>query len=470
MPPTAERPTILILDDDEAALQSMRRTLRSHGFDDVAICDDSRKVLDMIDEHPVALLLLDLLIPHRSGEEVLADVKARHPNLPIVVVTAEQAVRPAIRCMKLGAIDYLLKPVNAERLVAVVEKGLEHGALQYECARLRAQFFGEENQDSGPFANIITDDPRMRRLFAYVDAISRGSQPVLIVGETGTGKELVARALHKASRASEPFVGVNAAGLEDSLFDDTLFGHRSGAFTGATRARRGMVEQAGAGTLFLDEIGDLSEASQVKLLRLLQEGEYYPLGSDASVRLRSRVVAATHKDPRELRPDLYYRLRTYRVDLPPLRERLGDLPRLVDHFLGVAARELGKLKPTVPAELFLYLQNYAFPGNVRELQGVVAGAVARHERGVMSVKSFLDQIEVAPVGGEPSTGPATLTFPFPLPTLREIERALVAEALRRMGGNQTAAARMLGVSRPTIGRIQRELGEQPPEAEVSEGS
>jgi len=451
--------SILVVDDEESALRAARRALRVHGFEHVLTCNDPRKALPMLDEHRVELLLLDLLMPQMSGEEVLEEVARQHPQLPVIVITAEQDVRTAVRCMKLGAADYLLKPVGAEQLAETVERVLEQSALRWENRRLREQFFAERLEHRECFEEILTEDPGMLRVFGYLEAISRGSHPVLITGETGTGKELVARALHRVSGRDGEFVAVNVAGLDDAMFSDTLFGHTPGAYTGATGKRGGMIERAGTGTLFLDEIGDLAEASQVKLLRLLQEGEYYSLGSDTPGRLRARVVAATHSDPSRFRQDLYYRLRSYHVRIPPLRDRLGDLPLLVDHLLGLAAEDLGKPKPTVPSELFLYLSNFDFPGNVRELRSMVFDAVARHEQGVMSLASFLElmgmseEAEPAPARAE-SDG---LPFPYPMPTLKQIDESAIAEALARVQGNQSAAARMLSVSRPTIARYLQRL-------------
>lgn len=383
-----EASSILIVDDEPTALRSFRRTLRSHGFEHVLTCGDSREALGIVRDHRISLLLLDLVMPHVGGEQILAEVSRLAPELPVVVVTAEQEVRAAVRCMKLGAVDYLVKPVETEQLVTTVERALEHSALVYENARLRERFFADRLAKPEAFSEIITSDPAMLRLFGFLEAISRGSYPILITGETGTGKELIARALHRASRSSGPFVAVNVAGLDDAVFADTLFGHRAGAYTGATMKRSGMIEAAGEGTLFLDEIGDLSEASQVKLLRLLQEREYFPLGSDSPSRLRARVVTATHKDPAELRQDLYYRLRSYRVRVPPLRERLSDLPRLLDHFLALAAEDLGKPVPKVPAEVLELLERSRFPGNVRELQALAFEAVARHEEGPLPLEPF----------------------------------------------------------------------------------
>lgn len=449
---TPARPaaSILVVDDEVAALNGVKRALRAHGFQNVHLCSDGREVLSRIAESQVELVLLDLIMPHVRGEEVLGQIAELHPQLPVIVVTAEYEVSTAVRCMKLGASDYLLKPVDGGQLIATVERGLEQSALEYECSRLRERFFGRGLERPETFEEIVTADGEMHRIFGYLEAISRSVHPVLVVGETGTGKELVARALHAASRRDGPFVAVNMGGLDDALAADTLFGHAAGAFTGAATARPGMVERAGEGTLFLDEIGDLQESTQVKLLRLLQEREYYPLGADQPLELRARVIAATNRDPQELRQDLYYRLRSYRVQIPPLRERRGDLPLLVDAFLARAAEDLGKPRPTVPPELFDYLASYDFPGNVRELQAIVFDAVARHEGGVMPIElftaSFAGREDAAP------DSPSELRFPEAMPSLRSLEQAAVQEALRRTNGNQSAAARLLGVSRPTIGR------------------
>jgi DNA-binding NtrC family response regulator len=460
--------SILVVDDEESALRGARRTLRAHGFEHVLTCDDPREVSSILEEHRVSLLLLDLLMPHLSGEEVLGEVTRLHPELPVIVVTAEQDARTAVRCMKQGATDYLLKPVTSEQLAETVERALEQSALRWENARLREQFFGEKVEHPECFEKILTRDPGMLRMFGYLEAISRGTHPVLITGETGTGKELVASALHEVSGREGNFVAVNVAGLDDTMFSDTLFGHTTGAFTGASGPRKGMIEQASGGTLFLDEIGDLVEASQVKLLRLLQEGEYYALGADTPGRLRARVVTATHRDPREFRQDLYYRLRAYHVRVPPLRERKGDLPLLVDHFLAQAAGDLDKAKPTLPPELFVYLASYDFPGNVRELRSMVFDAVARHGQGVMSMAPFLELMGISEDEDpeRPDAVPGDLRFPYPMPRLRHLEQAAVAVALERVQGNQSAAARMLGVSRPTIARhVQRLRGEEGADAD-----
>ncbi len=314
---------------------------------------------------------------------------------------------------------------------------------------------------SEAFAEIITRDQAMRAMFRYAEAIARSTHPVLITGETGTGKDLVARALHRLSGRSGEFVAVNVAGLDDTMFSDTLFGHTKGSYTGADRSRDGLIASAAEGTLFLDEIGDLTVASQVKLLRLLQDGTFYPLGADRPRQSRARVVVATNCDvvqavsARTFRQDLYYRLRTHHLTLPPLRERAEDLPLLVTHFLKKAARTFGKPAPIVPLALHQLLNSYDFPGNVRELEAMVVDAVARHRGATLSLQSFKD----ASSGNRPAeTGPradGTLrsmfeSFPKQLPNFREAEEALLSEALRRADGNQGVAAAILGISRQAI--------------------
>jgi len=314
----------------------------------------------------------------------------------------------------------------------------------------------------------------MRSIFQYVEAIARTSLPVLITGETGVGKELIARALHRLSGRSGEFVAVNVAGVDDTLFSDTLFGHRRGAFTGADRDRKGLIEQAQNGTLFLDEIGDLRPESQVKLLRLLAEGKYYPLGADMPKLSDARIVVATHRDLRALqqtgsfRKDLFYRLQAHHVHIPPLRERPEDIPILAAHFLEAAARTLGKKPPTAPKELFPLLQSYPFPGNVRELEAMVFDAVSRHKGGTLSLETFKDRTgrkeksardegRCRESDSKIENGQHAPTFPANLPTLKQAERALIREALRRAQGNQTLAASLLGISRRALNnRLSRE--------------
>ena len=314
------------------------------------------------------------------------------------------------------------------------------------------------------FGAIVTQSKSMYNIFSYVKAMASSTKPVLITGETGTGKELLAHSVHSESRDKKRLVAVNVAGLDDTMFSDTLFGHTRGAFTGASQARGGLITQAVDGTLFLDEIGDLSIPSQVKLLRLLEDGTYYPLGADSPRKIGARVIVATNADILEcvnrgtFRRDLYYRLKAHHLHLPPLRERKEDLPLLVDHFLEKAARDLNKPAPAPAPELYRLLETYDFPGNVRELDGMIADAVTRHQEqdAVLSLDTFKSIVRDR--DHRLQTGAADLADwlasrpNHPLPTLKEAEQVLIKEALQRANGNQTLAAKLIGVIRETLNR------------------
>ncbi|HYK02570.1 MAG TPA: sigma-54 dependent transcriptional regulator [Thermoanaerobaculia bacterium] len=446
--------TILIVDDEEVVLNGVRRTLRANGFDEVLMCADSRDVEPLLENEPVALMLLDLMMPHINGRELLERISSSHPEIPVIVVTAEQDVRIAVDCMKAGAYDYLLKPAGADELMATVRRALEHRELRDENARLRSKLLEQDLEQPRVFANLITADASMIRVFAYLEVIARGSHPALITGETGSGKELIARALHDLSGRRGPFVAVNVAGLDDTMFSDTLFGHRPGAFTGASGTRRGMIEQAGRGTLFLDEIGDLAEASQVKLLRVLQEREYHTLGDDVPKRLEARVIAATHQDLSRLRRDLYFRLRSYHVRIPPLRERLGDLPLLVNHIVREAAQDLGKQPPVVPERLYRALGRYDFPGNIRELRAMVFDAVARHTTGPLPVDPFIESMGTHDVDDDDTVrADVTRGDIISEPQWRDMERTNLLNALRRANwkiSGRGGAAELLHIKPSTL--------------------
>lgn len=462
--------TVLLVDDDAAVRRFERFALEQAGVGRVLECDDGRRAAELVGAEGVDLVLLDLSMPLVQGEEVLRQILEQHADVAIIMVSGQNDIARAVACMKLGAADYLAKPASASDLVEAASAVMSRRYVDQRLSRRRTEVLATQAlRQPEAFAEILTVDPGMIEMFHHVEGVARGTHPVFIAGETGTGKELVARALHACSGRRGRFVAVNVAGLDDTMFGDVLFGHRPGAFTGATAERKGMIDAASEGTLFLDEIGDLGEASQVKLLRVLQEKEYHPHGSDRPMPLTARIVTATHKDPERLRQDFYYRLRAYRIDVPALRERIGDLPLLVDHLLRMAAKDLGKRKPAVPAELMAYLATYDFPGNIRELQSLVFDAVARHDQGVMRLDAFLERVP-SPRRGEPGRLPAArdtgtnILFPRSLPTLRAIQEAAIQEAIGRSQGNLSAAARLLGVSRPTIHRVLKrepEAGEVP---------
>ena len=457
---TPELP-LLLVDDEAHALQSTERILVSAGITNVLTCQDPRKVAGILAEREICLVLLDLSMPHMNGEQLLTEVLSAYPEVPAIVVTGANEVETAVRCMRGGAIDYMVKPVEKSRLLSGVTRAIELRDLRRENEILRERMLADVEKCPEAFSEIVTNNAAMHSIFRYCEGIAKSQWPVLVTGETGVGKELLARALHALSGRKGPFVAVNAAGLDDNVFSDTLFGHVRGAYTGADQPRKGLIEQAAAGTLFLDEIGDLPNASQVKLLRVLQEREYYPLGSDVAKRTDTRVVCATNVDLGALqasgrfRRDLYHRLKTHHVCIPPLRKRIDDIPILVDHFLEKAATALGKKKPSPPKELYALLATHAFPGNVRELESMVSDAVSHHSSRMMSMAVFETHISQEDVPQEPGTdGAAGSSYAFfdRLPTLRESTNMLISEAMRRAEGNQSIAARLLGISRTALNK------------------
>ena len=464
-PAISQRP-VLLVDDEPALLRSASLLLRSAGITPILTLDDSRMVLPRLAEEPMGAVVLDLTMPHLSGQALLAQITAHAPDLPTIVMTATHDLETAVQCMQAGAIDYLVKPVDKHRLVASVRRALERRALQ-EVGSLTERPRCDTPHQRQAFAEIVTQNPTMHALFRYVAAIAQSPQPVLITGETGTGKELLARAIHRLTAPRGDFVAVNVAGLDDQVFADTLFGHTRGAFTGADRPREGLITRAEEGTLFLDEIGDLAAVSQVKLLRLLQEGTYYPLGADRPRQSRARVVVATNRDVGQdvqrgtFRKDLYYSLRAHHVQLPPLRARRDDLALLVTYCLTKAAAALHKPVPTPPLALYQLLNTYTFPGNVRELEAMIFDAVARHQGGSLSLQAFKDAMGTGRslLAGEPWSNAALASQSAwdaePLPTLKEAEDTLIAAALRHADGNQGVAAGLLGMSRQALNKRLR---------------
>lgn len=464
--------SILMVDDEKPWLKSLTRSLKSQGkFDNLIPCSDSREVMPLLERHDIGLVLLDLTMPHISGEILLRRIKKEHPHVLVVILSGMNQVEAAVRCMQLGAYDYFVKTAEEERLMDGVRRAVELAELQRENQSLRRRFFNDDLEHPQVFAPIITRNPAMHAVFRYLESVTPSRHPILILGESGVGKELIARAVHRLSRSDGSLVTINVAGLDDAMFADTLFGHLKGAFTGADKSRPGLIEAAAGGTLFLDEIGDLSVSSQIKLLRLLQEGEYMPLGADQPRKLSARVLCATHHDlaPRVagdgFRKDLYFRLQTHQVVIPPLRERKKDLPLLLNHFLDKAARELGRKKPTVPRQLIPFLSSYSFPGNIRELRAMVFDAVSVHKRGVLSMAPFRRRISGLKTVRTPARtkGRNPFTEMDELPTLREADDLLMAAALERAGNNQTIAAGILGISQPSLSkRLKRRQKQRHP--------
>jgi len=459
---------VMMVDDEAQAINSFEMTLRSANMNNFLRCHDSRDVMSLLASQEIEVMLLDLKMPHISGEELLPMITVEYPEIPVVVVTGSNDVDTAVKCMQHGAFDYILKPVEKSRLIGGVKRAVELRELQRENQLLKAHVLSDKLERPEAFSEIITVSNSMRAIFQYIEAVASSPRPVLITGETGVGKELIARAVHNLSHRKGAFVPVNVAGLDDHVFADTLFGHKKGAFTDAREARSGLIEQAAGGTLFLDEIGDLSTSSQVKLLRLLQEGEFFPLGSDVAKRSDARIVVATNQDIDRLqssgqfRKDLYYRLCDHQIHIPPLRGRREDLPVLVEHFLEKASKTLAKKKPTPPVELITLLSTYHFPGNIRELESIIFDAVSSHTSGKLSLDLFRAHISkrhpAFPAEAADST-PAKgtlISFAQQLPTLKQIEQLLIDEALKRADGNQSIAALSLGISRQALNkRLQK---------------
>ncbi|UCH19435.1 MAG: sigma-54-dependent Fis family transcriptional regulator [Deltaproteobacteria bacterium] len=457
---------VMMVDDEEQALHGFEMALRSARMNNFIQCQDSRTVMPLLASQDVEVILLDLRMPHITGEELLPKITSDMPEIPVIIITGANDVETAVKCMKHGAFDYMVKPVEKSRLVSGVQRAIELRELQRENRRLKAHVLSDKLAHPEVFAEIITSSTSMRSIFQYVEAIATSPRPVLITGETGVGKELIAKAVHALSNRKGAFVAVNVAGLDDQVFSDTLFGHGKGAFTDAHEARSGLVERASGGTLFLDEIGDLNNACQVKILRLLQEGEYRPLGSDVAKRSDARILVATNQELDALqssgkfRKDLYHRLGDHHIHIPPLRNRREDLDVLLAHFLDRASETLGKKKPTPPEELVTLLRTYHFPGNVRELEAMVYDAVSSHKSGKLSMDVFKSHITKT----HPGTSTDTVDLSAEnnklinfdkhkqLPTLKQAEKLLIDEAMRRSDGKQSIAAGLLGISRQALNK------------------
>ena len=390
-----------------------------------------------------------------------------HPQVPVIIITAAYELERAVECIKTGAFDYLVKPVEPERLMVTLQKAFECRALHDLVASLRDHLVEDRLDHPDVFKDIVSRSRKMRSVFQYLEVISKSPQPVLITGESGTGKELVTRAIHRLSGCKGELVSVNLAGLDDTMFSDTLFGHKKGAFTGADQLREGLIVKAANGVILLDEIGDLCESSQIRLLRLIQEREFYPVGSDTPRKSEVRIVCASNKNLKDLvasgrfRNDLFYRLNVHHVELPPLRNRKEDIPLLLEHFIRQAAKTLSISPPSYPGELLDLLTVYHFPGNVRELQGIVFDAVARSKAGKLSQEPFRQvmtsgrtQAVSAPTvsgtsGQDPRLGMLEQIWGH-FPTLDEAENHLIEVAMNIAKGNQGTAATMLGLKRQTF--------------------
>jgi len=450
-------PTVLVVDDDLANLESVSRIFQREGL--LALSASSGKeALELLRRPEVSVMVTDLMMPGMDGQELLKAARAVRPDVEVVLMTAYGTVETAVASMKEGAYDFITKPLKRHSLVKVVNKALEKQALLAENRDLKARL-----ADLGAPGGraLVGQSPAFRALMDVLRQAAPSSATVLLVGQSGTGKELAARAIHEFStRAKGPFIAVNCAALPETILEAELFGVEKGAFTGAVARREGRFERAGGGTLFLDEVGEISPSAQVKLLRVLQEGEIERLGGSQILPVDVRVVAATIKDLRKevaegrFREDLFYRLNVVEIRIPSLASRREDIPLLANHFLRHYAAKNAKPVRALSSEALQIIENYAWPGNVRELEHAVERAVVLTRGEVIEVADLPDTVRQGPIG---SAG--QLVIPIGTP-MDEIERRVIHETLRQAKGDKTLAAQLLGIAARTI---YRKLERQPSE-------
>ena len=438
---------ILLVDDDDNLRRVVEYQLSQAGYG-VTSVGSGAEALSALKDRSFHMMITDVLMPGMDGLQLLQRVHITQPDLGVIVITAHGEISRAVQAMQLGALDFLEKPFSRERILMALEKGLQFVGLRDENRRLRAMV-----QNEASFANIMGSSPALRALLADVKLAAASHATVLIAGESGTGKELVAKALHLNSPRKEgPFVVVNCGAIPENLVESELFGHRRGSFTGAISDRKGKFELAQGGTVFLDEIGELSLSLQPKLLRVLQEGEIEKLGASAPILVDVRIVSATHQDLESrvkegsFREDLWYRLNVIPLRLPPLRERAEDISVLAEHFLMKHASKHGRAVPRMEEDLLQRLENYDWPGYVRELENTLERLVVLCRGDSISAADLPATLQRR----DPTYGGLKINLPARGIVLEEVERGLLEEALHRCQGNQTAAARFLGISRQTL--------------------
>ncbi len=438
---------VLLVDDDRLSREAMADWLRSEGFDVLAVADGQAASQHLHDG--IAVVVTDLKMPRTDGLQLLRLAREKAPHAAVILITAYGTVETAVAALKEGAFDYLTKPVKPDDLANKVRQAVSRRAMAAEIACLHAQL----NQRYG-FENLVGKSPAMRAVFEKVRLVADTKSTVLVTGETGTGKELVARALHHNSgRRHKPFVPVNVPAIPETLVESELFGHEKGAFTGATERRQGLFQASQGGTLFIDEIGDVNPGVQSKLLRAIETRRVMPVGSTREVEVDVRVVAATNRclhddvEQGKFREDLYYRLKVVEVHLPPLRDRPEDIPLLVRYFLDEIARENGRPVQDIAPEAMDLLLAYNWPGNVRELRNTLEGII---------VVSTRERIEVSDLPDQVRQGPAAQAVIRRGMTMAEIEKEAIRRALEQTGGRRTEAAKILDLSVRTLQRKIKE--------------
>jgi DNA-binding NtrC family response regulator len=432
---------LLLIDDDPNTLASLARAFRLAGHE-ATVCDNARRALELAGEGRFDVILSDVVMPGIDGLALLEQLRGLGITTPVVMISGQATVEMAVRATKLGALDFLEKPLSTDKLLLTVDNALKLTRLERENRELR--------QKVGPH-EIVWQDESMRRLMAQLERVAASETRVCILGETGTGKELVARAIHERSpRATGPFVTLNCAAVPAELIESELFGHEKGAFTGAASRHLGKFEQAHGGTLFLDEIGDMPLLMQAKLLRVLQEGELERVGGDRAVNVNVRVLVATHRDldalvrAQTFREDLFHRIYVFPLMLPPLRERVGDIPRLIEHFARLVCAQNGWKPKSFTAGAVDLLVRYRWPGNVRELRNVVERLLLLSEDGIDAAVVHIALPQASAAAPAPTPAEATGTL---ADRVAVFERAALLAELKRNGFRMTDTARALGLER-----------------------
>jgi|SRR6188768_655681 len=441
----ADSPAILVVDDEPNNLTSLQKTFEKERWR-VFTADGAKGALSLLRQHKVHVVLTDLMMPGPSGVDLLRAIKEVSPSTVVLLMTAYGTVETAVTAMREGAYDFVEKPLKRASIVRSVKKAIEHAQLLAENQQLRAEIRALRKRE------IVGQSAALRSVLEVAAHAAPSMANVLVLGESGTGKELIARFVHEHSnRASGPFIAVNCSAIPESILEAELFGYERGAFTGASVRKDGRFEKARGGTIFLDEVGELSPAVQVKLLRVLQEGEFEPLGGSTTA-ADVRVIAATNRDLQgfvasgQFREDLYYRLNVIAVTAPPLRNRREDIPLLVDHFLGVYCSKNARARLEVAADVLVRLREHAWPGNVRELENAMERAAVLCRGTALTLADLPDSITQST-----HVTPEWLTFSVGTP-LEEVEQRLIQETLRHTAGDKSLAAQLLGISTRTIYR------------------
>jgi two-component system response regulator HydG len=455
------RGSVLVVDDDPGARDTLAEALKHRGFDAVAVAHGADALAHLDGGDAANVVITDLRMPEMSGVELAQLVRDRHPLLPVVVITAFGSIRAAVDAMRRGAYDFLTKPYDLDVVALTLDRAIAHHRMRVELEELRSERAGRDH-------GIVTRSRLMQRALSTAARVARQDVSVLITGESGTGKDLVARAIHaESSRASQRFVAVNCAAFAETLLESELFGHARGAFTGAVAARAGVFVQAHRGTLFLDEIGDMPLTMQAKVLRAIADGTIRPVGGDTDTRVDVRIVAATNRDLEaevhagRFREDLYYRIHVVEILVPPLRARGDDILLLATHFAQRAARRAHKSDPTLTPAFAAKLIAYDWPGNVRELENCMERAVTLSDDGTLRESDVPSRARAGAAASMRDEAEA-------LVSLETIERRYVLHVLRSVKGNKRAAAEILGLDRSTLYRKLERFGEHEPKAHDDE--